>query len=371
MAPTPGRRSLPWEAFTRAIGGAAVLWLAAGSTLATESFQIFSPSIPLERYFDPDLDDGFSPFRQVSLSQSPTPDEQLTLDVGALRPGDLAQLFAPSSRQPSRFWSTAVIGGVVAGAVVSVLGAGHEGRGFNFANEEWFQEGTYAGGADKASHFVMYNALSRELGVSFQRMGYAKGRALWMGFGTAMAAGLITEIGDGLTNFGFAWQDLLVDALGSGTAVLVSHYNLDDTVGFRYGKVSADEPPECCRTAGIGKDYSQEIYTADLKIEGFARRIHVRPGPARFLLLSMTYGSKGYRFSLPEFRQRNVGIELGLNFPSILSAVGVPEQKWWGRIIYIFFNFVRIPFTQIGYYYDLNKGKWHGPDAGNVYDPGP
>ena len=35
------------------------------------------------------------------------------------------------------------------------------------------------------------------------------------------------------------------------------------------------------------------------------------------------------------------------------------------------FNFVRIPFTQIGYYYDLNQGKWHGPSVGNEYDPGP
>ncbi len=101
------------------------------------------------------------------------------------------------------------------------------------------------------------------------------------------------------------------------------------------------------------------------------RAIALDPGAARFLLLSMTYGSKGYRYSLPEFRQRDIGIELGVNFPEILTAVGVPERSWWGRSLYMFFNFVRIPFTSIGFHYDLNHQKWHRPDAGNVYDPGP
>ena len=134
--------------------------------------------------------------------------------------------------------------------------------------------------------------------------------------------------------------------------------------------MSADQPPACCRTPGIGKDYSEEIYTADLKLEGFARRLHFRPGPARFLLVSVAYGSKGYRYSLPDFRQRNIGVELGLNIPEILSAVGVPEAEVVGAAHLRVLQLRPDPLHVDRVYYDLNHGKWHGPNSGNVYDPG-
>ena len=57
--------------------------------------------------------------------------------------------------------------------------------------------------------------------------------------------------------------------------------------------------------------------------------------------------------------------------PEVLAAARVPEDRWWGRALYFFFNFFRIPYTQIGVRYDLNHHKWHGPDAGSSYDPGP
>jgi hypothetical protein len=85
----------------------------------------------------------------------------------------------------------------------------------------------------------------------------------------------------------------------------------------------------------------------------------------------MSYGSKGYRYSPPELRQRNIGLEIGLNIPEILTLTGLPDDKWWGQLIYGFFNFVRIPYTSIGMYYDLNSGKWSGPNNGNIYYPGP
>ncbi len=365
MGPGRGRARSGRGAGSMAV--ALLLSLFAVPMTAGDAFRLFPP--PPGGYFDLG---GESASRSFDLGLAPAISGQTeSLEIGF----DVSDLTAAPRRvgwhlsTPTKTWL--ITAGVLLGSAYSSLGTGHERVPFHFGNEEWFGSGTYAGGADKASHFVFYNGLSRELGVTFRNMGYAKDRAVAMAFATSAAAGLLVEIGDGLTVFGFAWEDFAMDTLGAGTAALITHFDLDDTIGFRFGKVSADQPPVCCRTPGVGKDYSEEIYTADLKVEGFARRLRLRPGPARFLLVSMAYGSKGYRYSLPEFRQRNIGIEVGLNFPEVLSVVGVPEQKWWGRLIYLFFNFVRIPFTQIGYYYDLNKGKWHGPDAGNVYDPGP
>jgi hypothetical protein len=54
-----------------------------------------------------------------------------------------------------------------------------------------------------------------------------------------------------------------------------------------------------------------------------------------------------------------------------MRAVGVPDKTWWGRLLYVAFNDFPFPFTSFGYHYDLNHHRWHGPDTGDQYDPGP
>ena len=87
------------------------------------------------------------------------------------------------------------------------------------------------------------------------------------------------------------------------------------------------------------------------------------PGFARYFLVSGTYGTNGYRNAPPELRQRLVGIEIGIHFSEILRSVGVPEKAWWGEILYLFFDSIRLPYTAIGVRYDLNHHQWFGPTA--------
>jgi predicted lipoprotein DUF2279 len=346
----------------RRLARSLVLPLFASRLHAADSFRLFPP--PPQHYFQ-EIPDAVPRAFDLDLPQPFGGGDGSGFETAVRGMGSVAP------RAPRRTAVTLVTLGVLGGSVASALGTGHERESFHWANERWFQEDTYAGGGDKASHFVFYNGLSRELAVQYRIWGYGKDQATLMAFATAAAAGLIVEVGDGLTLFGFSWEDFVMDTLGAGTAAVVTRLGLDDTLGFRFGKMSSEEPPECCRTPGIGKDYSTEIYTADLKLAGFARRLSVRPGVARFLLVSMSYGSKGYRYSPPDFRQRQIGLEVGINFPEVLAAARVPEDRWWGRVLYFFFNFFRIPYTQIGVRYDLNHHEWHGPDAGNSYDPGP
>ena len=35
--------------------------------------------------------------------------------------------------------------------------------------------------------------------------------------------------------------------------------------------------------------------------------------------------------------------------------MGVQETTWWGKGLYAFFNFFRIPYTQVGAYYNLSE----------------
>jgi len=157
-----------------------------------------------------------------------------------------------------------------------------------------------------------------------------------------------------------------MDTLGSATALAVYHYGLDDLIGFRFGPVPAPAVPCCKPNGGVGTDYSKLIFTGDLKMAGLARRIHVDPGPARFLLVSVTYGTKGYPYSAPETRERQVGLEIGLHVTEVLRAIGVPENRWWSKPVYLVLDLVRIPYTAIGIRYDLNHGKWRGPDTGGT-----
>jgi hypothetical protein len=234
--------------------------------------------------------------------------------------------------------------------------------GFRVRVEGFFGAHTYAGGADKVAHFVDYTIAWRLMDTAYRGIGYTDSQSRWLAVGTSFAAGLATEIGDGTTMFGFSFEDLLMDALGAATAMGLSRSGWDDTFGFRYGS-GVPQESNCCATDTYGRNYSGEIYAADFKIAGIGRRLRFDPGPARFLLVSGTYGTNGYRNAAPEQRQRLVGIEVGIHFSEILRGLGVPEKAFWGEILYVFFDSIRIPYTAIGVRYDLNHHQWFGPTA--------
>jgi hypothetical protein len=286
-----------------------------------------------------------------------------------------AEADAPQpSKKPRKLRATLITVGVLAGNIASTL-SGPINKGFvpfHTDTENWFGKNTYAGGADKASHFVLYNILSRELHIAYYRAGYGDPAAYWMAFATSVGAGMITEIGDSLGHGGGgSYEDVISDTLGAAGAIFVTKHGLDDVWGFRFGLVPNHVPEPCCPVTFPGKDYSEEIYTGDLKLAGLAKRTKTNIGLARFLLLSVTYSAKGYRNSLVEFRQQQIGIEVGINFPQILTEIGVQDTTWWGRCLFLFFNAFRVPYTQIGMRYDFIHHEWHGPNIGDAYDPGP
>lgn len=245
-----------------------------------------------------------------------------------------------------------------------------ERASFHFRDEGWLGRGTYAGGADKAAHFVMAAMAEDGAEAIYRSLGKDERQARVLGVGLVSAAGLLIEIGDGFTKYGASWEDAATNVLGAATEAAIRSHRLEDTIGFRFGVVRARVPDPCCRATAYGGDYSRWVHSADLKLDGFLPRVGVAPGLARFLLVSLTYGSKGYRFSPPEVRQRNVGIDLGLNVEQLLRAAGVRSDTWWGGPLLAFARYYRIPWTAFGWRYDLNSRTWHGPDTGDRFDPG-
>jgi predicted lipoprotein DUF2279 len=238
-------------------------------------------------------------------------------------------------------------GGVAANSLL-----GYHNHSFHVNNEGWFGSTTRDGGADKAAHFADYYIVSNLFADVYRKLGYSDNAARLWGVGIAVTTGLANEISDGFTRYGFSWEDLAMDAGGAGTAALLSATRTEDLLGIRTSHLP-------------GSTYTHDVYAADFKISGLGKRLGVNLGPLRWLLVSVTYGSKGYRVSPPIELQRQLGFEIGLNLQQILSDVGVKRDTWWGYALHLVGDNVRFPFTAVGMRVDLNHGKWHGPNNGN------
>jgi hypothetical protein len=122
----------------------------------------FSAGPPCAFAGDPALQEG-SPLTALAGSFHLLPRETKVapIDVAAL---DIASFDTPppARREPNHALTALFSVGVIAGAAANSF---HESphRSFPFTEERFFAQNTYAGGADKASHFVDYAILSKEL----------------------------------------------------------------------------------------------------------------------------------------------------------------------------------------------------------------
>jgi hypothetical protein len=245
-------------------------------------------------------------------------------------------------------------GGAVAGVLANSL-LNYDHRSFWVYNKGFFTKGSKDGGADLASHFTDYYAVQREFAFVYEMLGFPENDARWISLGVSVVTQVINEIGDGFDKSqGFSREDVIMGTLGATTAALVSAAHVDDLVGFRASHVP-------------GGTYSNDVYSADLKLAGVARRLGLDVGPARFLLFSVTYSAKGYRVTnaTPADKQRLVGFEFGLNLEEMLNAVNARRDTWWGYALHVVGDNIRIPYTAVGMRYDLNHDQWHGPNNGN------
>lgn len=298
--------------------------------------------------------------RPPDIDRLADPPGALDTDIGLTDSPDATP--AAGAAEPHVWWAALVSAGVVGGAAINSFTDDYSG-GFHAANEGWFGKNTYAGGADKASHFASFEIIAKEVDTFYRYLHFSPRQARIGGFVVSCLAGTIIEIGDAGNKYGFSYEDLVADYLGAGAAVLISATGTADLVGFRFGPVPGSAPPQTVE--GKGRDYSHEIYTADLKLAGLSERLGWHLGWARFLLLSATYGVKGYPYGASDTRERQVGFEVGLDFGSMLHAINVGDDTWWGIATHLVVDNVRIPYTAGGFRYDVNHHQWLGPDTGN------
>ena len=197
-----------------------------------------------ERSFERLLADGHPPTEFDLGLRVPEPVEIRAEDVAVAAQPDPAEL-----RKPRLLWIRAVSALTIIGSAANSF-LDSDGQKWHFHNEGFFGRNTYAGGADKASHFVSYYTVARLLTPIYEALDAPPATSYLLAAGVSAAAGFITEVGDGRTHYGFAYEDLVMDTLGAATSLALSHYRLNDLIGFRSGLVPAPETPPGTRTAG-------------------------------------------------------------------------------------------------------------------------
>lgn len=306
------------------------------------------------------------PFGQGSLQGLawPSPPGTLTIPPSTELPGEHAYRGGTS-----KWFVVGGIGTVFLGLEYAAFWASaNMNSSFQFHDERWFEQHTYAGGADKASHLLGGYISGRIVAGTLERTGSSSREAQVLSGATVAVLGTLIEVGDAYHGFGFSWQDALITAAGGVAGSVLAQTGWDDTITMRFGKVGKDVPDDSTLVVGRPNHYSGEVYTLDLRFSGLFSRIKKDPGLARYLLFSLTYGSKGYQWVDESIRQRLAGFEFGLDFYEIAVGVGVPSDTWWGGLILGFFRYFRIPFTGIGFQYELNSGRWKGPNSFYSFD---
>jgi uncharacterized protein YfiM (DUF2279 family) len=277
----------------------------------------------------------------------------LTMDTPPQREQAEAELprWAFMERHRLLFSTLIPITSVAAVTANSLIGY-NTNHSFRLHHEGYFGPNTVNGGADKASHLTDYFIIANLFEDVYRMLGYSENAAILWGFGLAVATGAANEVSDGFTRHGFSWEDLAMDAAGAAAASVISVTHTKDLLGMR-----ASHLP--------GSSYTHDVYSADFKLSGLGQRLGVNIGPLRWLLLSVTYGAKGYRVTPGIEHQRQLGFEVGLNLQQILNDLKVKRNTWWGYSLHLIGDNIRFPFTAVGMRFDMNRGKWRGPNSGN------
>ena len=197
--------------------------------------------------------------------------------------------------------------------------------------EGWFGADTDEGGADKLGHLWSAYAFADGLSSKFRDWGYEPEDAAFTGALSSFAIMGFMELGDSFSNYGFSYEDMLMNTLGSASSYLLYKYPaLDSKIDLRW-----EYAPDFSN-ADIFTDYENTKYLIALKLDGFER---LHDTPLGYLEFHLGYFTRGYD-DPNAVRERNLYLGLGVNVGRVLSDLGC------GRFCNLF-DYYQPPYTYI------------------------
>jgi hypothetical protein len=130
--------------------------------------------------------------------------------------------------------STAVVGAVFVSTWVDAYYTWWKQteKPFSFFSERWFSEAH--GGIDKPGHFFGTYSIFRVVNDVLLWGGYDRSTAFWWATGLSLFNGFQIEVGDGFSQYGFDYQDLVFDFAGVGYGMLQSEIPLLENFDFKF-----------------------------------------------------------------------------------------------------------------------------------------
>lgn len=205
--------------------------------------------------------------------------------------------------------------------------------------EYWFGQRTKEGGADKFGHMFSTYALSQGLSALYLHWGYSQEEATRLGLYSSLGAVTLMELGDSFSDeFGFSYEDMVVNLAGAGLSYLSQTYpEFDRKFDFR-----VEYLPEFGSDfqGDVFTDYQHMKYLFALKGDGFEA---TQETFLKYLELQFGYYARDYddfdEDDPPELddRARYVYAAVGLNVGKLLENwVKVPV-----------FDYLQVPYTYL------------------------
>lgn len=205
--------------------------------------------------------------------------------------------------------------------------------------EGWFSEDSKEGGADKLGHFYFSYTLSHILSGLFDYWSYPSQKAALLGTLSSFAMMSYMEFGDSFSDYGFSYEDFLMNMVGCATGYLLYlNPNLSSKIDFRIEYI-----PEFGQSDFI-TDYDNMKFLMAIKLDGFKS---VKNTWAKYIELYAGYYARGYSENDID-KERNVFIGVGINLSKIFNNFSMKKTSK-------LFNYYQLPYTYISINKDLNE----------------
>jgi hypothetical protein len=139
-----------------------------------------------------------------------------------------------------RIAATSVVGGMVAGSLVSSYFDWWKGSGqsFHFVHEGFLHD--YSLGIDKIGHAYTSCFYFRTFRDILLWGGYPEEQAFWWAACTTGLFAVSIEIGDAFSPYGFSWEDLAGNMMGLGYGMLQARIPLLENISFKWSYIPTD-----------------------------------------------------------------------------------------------------------------------------------
>jgi len=218
-------------------------------------------------------------------------------------------------------------------------------------DEDWFEEDTKYGGADKLGH--LYSTYLWSLGFSslYEYWGMENDDAMIYGPLTSWIFQGLMEVGDSFSESqGFSYEDMIANTIGAGFYYLREKYPpLKETVDLRLEYL----PNFNNNSSGdVFTKYDSMKYIMAIKFSGFES---MNDNWLKYGELQLGYYTRGYENEIDYPQKERIGyVGIGINIAEVLKAAG------WLKTSKIF-NYYQLPYTYIPFERDFNSNSYIPP----------